>query len=237
MNKQIQALYDTLKKIRATRINTVVVESTETGETFFRGEHENKSIIVLSKIRSDPPILTNQVLGIKNVDTFLKRLSLFDLEQSKFEYTLSADGVNARAIKVTQGQRKVSYTFTHPKFCEAPVAVRQDELITKIDVDKKTLEQLQSAVSATKPDLMTIEGNGESVYVKLFDGNADTYTDVIGDNSAGSWEHSWKADSVMLLLRESLKYSDETSISVSKSGIGHIFVDNVDFLIMPLINE
>lgn len=237
---EIQSLYDALNTIKTQRINQLVIDPTDDGIRF-RGSDDKESTIVFSDSTQSYEMLNGKSLGISNVDTLCKRLSLFDLSKDNVNVNFeSKEGTNfIHRLKISYHKQKMTYTFSNPDHCRgAPKAIHQSDVISSINTDKTETEHLLSAIAATKAEIFCLEGSGDETVVRLYDGNADTYTDMLGTNDAGEWSYSWRADSISLLLKESLRSGSNSVVyNVIRGGLGQIDVNNISFYTLPQVTD
>lgn len=235
----LQGLYEELTKVNHVGIDEVVVSPVDEETVHFSGINENRTIVVFSDL-SNKDRLTDNAMGIHSVSTLLKRLNLFDLD--KVNETVDDNESFVKRLGIKQGKMNVSYTFSDPSNCQVPKTVSKDDIISTIRFDKDTFGKFQKAMSAmvtgVKDATIRFEGRDSEVHVTVHDGVSDAYNDVLGDNTSDEdWGTTTLTKSVEVVLKESLKYSDEVTLNFGSHGLIYVLVDGLEFIILPHIED
>lgn len=228
-------LYNILQTVNVAGIPEVIFEKQDDG-VLVRGadvvsDDQDPSIVILSKTDKDVVEMTT---GVHRVSVLLNRMSLFDLQKAKVKTSDNGDDWIHHA-DIRQGKRKVSFTFANPSTINVPDGAVEDEVVSTVSFDKNQVQDLVKANQALSPELFKLKGEGEDIVIELFDGISDNFTDVVGTNSSGEWSYSWRTDSIMKLVKHTIKSSDAVELGIGKSGILYIAVGELIFMIMPQV--
>ena len=231
----IERLHSIIDTLNVVGINQCILERKE-DSVFIRGEGMSKtlqnedvpSIAVLSETSRD---VIDNTMAVSRVQVFLNRMNLFKLENTKVNTSDSEKFTKSMVMK--EGRRKASFTFSDPKTLEVPSGKFQDEVKNQIVLTKEYIADLAKANTAFKPEYFTLSGINKEIHIELNDGMSDSFTDIIGTNQTGEWNASWRMDSVMKLLRQAIKETDEVELAISNMNVIYIELNGIMFMVLP----
>jgi len=224
----LEVVFKILSAINNAGIKQVILEKKE-NSVLIRCADESKSVIVFSEMEGS---FIDETIGVHRISTLFDRMKLFDCEKAKVT-TTAFEGGATKAITIKEGRKRVSFTCAKPDTIEAPSGMVNDEIVNTIVINKERVDEILKAILALNPEYVSLEGDGDDILIKLFDGVSDNFTDIIGTNTSGSWSNHWKKEHLVKLLRQATKSNDEVMLGIGKHGILYIEVDEITFMLRP----
>jgi len=186
------------------------------------------SIVLFSKTDKD---VIDKTCGIHRVPVLLSRMTLMNLDKTKVSTEENDDFL--KSIHMKEKNKRISYSFAEPNTIRAPKNVVNDEIVNRVILKKDDVVNITKAVSAFNPVHFVLSGEGNDIVLKLVDDVSDAFTDVVGKNVTGDWSNKWRTDSVMRLVKHSIKNNDDVELGIGKDGILFIEVNSLMFMVLP----
>lgn len=226
----LKRFFDIANTVNNAGIKTVVFDCKEDG-VLVRGADDKTTAAVFSFINGN---FIQNTMGVHRLQTMIDRLKLFDLEKATGEVELRGDV--ARSLTIRQGRKRASISFADPNKMVAPKSIINDELSNRIVMDAEKVAEINSAISALQPELLTLRGDGENIILELLEKDTnDVFSDVVGQNNAGSWERHWSVVPFRRLVTQAIKTAETVEIGIGTKGLMALSVNDVEFVLFPQI--
>lgn len=221
---------EVLTTINSIGIDEVVFEKDD--NVVVRGMDKDNTVVVISQVDND---LVEKSMGVNRIPTFISRLNLFNLDESKITVDFREDSI--RSVNVSEKRKKVGINLPTPGQLKAPHFNHKIDIKCRIKLTKEEIETISNAVTAISPEFITMKGDGSDIVLELKDANNDVYNDVIGENGSGDWINNWSVKSFVRLLKQSKKNTEEVILGVDAHGLLYFPADGMDFILLPQIVE
>ena len=192
--------------------------------------NDEPGIAVVSEIPSN---VIDHTIGIGDISTLYKRMSMFDVSKMKTKTELSNEG-HATTIVFSEGRRRFTYTFSHPKIFSMPTAIPESTKIAEIDFDKSMIDELSKANSAISSQYINIISVNGELRIRLFD-ESDDYVFVIGNFESSNWSYNWKMGQFMKVMKHAVKFNDTVRVTVTENMLFKVTIGLIDIVLMPQI--
>lgn len=232
----IERLYSVIETINVAGIKEIIIEKSD-DKVMIRGadstdDSAQPSIVLISETDHN---IVDTTMGISRVPVMLNRMKLFDLTKTKISQVNSNAGDYVKSVTLKESRKKVSYTFSNPDTINVPSGTIDDNVSNSITLTKEYIDNLVKANQAMNSELISISVINNEMVIELFDGISDSFTDILSENCVGEWSYNWRTDSVMKLLRQSIKNNDSVELGIGDLGILYIEVNELIFMVMPQI--
>lgn len=225
-------LYEIIKTLNATGINTAILED-DSSKLLIRGADEDGVVFVYHTL--DDNEITESSMGLDSISILMNKMSLIDLSKSKV--VLDDDGDCVTRITFKEGRKKVTHTLSNPAKLQVPSSINYDDIKSCINLSSSDVNDIVKALNTYNPKEITLEGIGEETMLKFTDKDSDIFENVIGKNTNGDWKHSWKKDKFVKLLKTTLAENDNNSMQLVISERGILYFEINDIIIMQFPTE
>lgn len=157
--------------------------------------------------------------GIYDLSRFLGTISLFETPDIKIEETHAV---------ISEGKKRITYTFTDPKLIITPPKDNIDLPDTKVEFDLTAgvfNEAMKSLSILSLPEL-GIVGDGEKIYIQAF--NSKNPTGDVFSTEVGETEDTFK----LIFNAENMKAPvDNYHVKISSAKLSHFKSDKAEYYI------
>ena len=180
-----------------------------------------KTVMARANINQEIP----SAFAIYDLSRFLGTLSLFN------EPTLS---VQEKYMEISQGKRKINYTFTEPSLIVTPpdkeIKLPDPEVAFSITADE--LAEVIKALSVLSLPEIAVVGDGSRITVQAVDSknpSGDNYSVDVGETS-NTFRMIIRAENIKLL-------PGDYNVQISSKGLSHFSSNDVEYWIAVETNS
>jgi len=228
----IEKLSSVLNTIRDTSIKSTVIDVHDNGKIMIRAIDDDEMVAIYHEMNSID--MLNKTVGIKDINSFVNKLALFDLTKTAVNESNNDD--YTKSINVSQGRRKMAYGFANPDKMQMPKGKFKDTITTVIQLDDDKVKELMKAIKTYQPETLNISSNDEGITISFVDKNDDSFEDVLSEVSTGHWNHDWKRNKFVTLMNNIIGNEEEgVTISISDKGIIYFDINDIIVMLTPTV--
>lgn len=230
----LEVIHKILETVNITSIKKIVIERTEDGICVRGIDSDSSKVLVFSTMKGN---IVEETVGVKQVGNLLNRLNLFDLSKTKAEAEV-IEGKYIKSAVFKEGRKKGFVQFSNPEKIMAPTGFRNNTVLNRIVLNTQQVQTITGAVSALQPEHITFRGQGDEVHVEVKEnGGVDNFVDVVGQNDSGDWVNNWDVQTFTRLLKSANKGNEDVTLVIDKSGMLHITVNDISFILLPMVTK
>ena len=231
-----------LEELDAIGIDQVVFDPYEDEKTLVRGSDKQAGVLVFHVIDEK---LSDDAIGVQSVKGLLSRLQLFD--HNKASITLETDQGRVYNINIKEGKKKASFRcMDSPDKAPCPSRVPGDlNMDSPFTFSKEYVDYLGKGIAAMgytgekEGRNIGISVNADQMTINIFDGDADTFTDVItlDEGSSEEYRGTWDVGSFQRIVRYSVKVSEDETVKfvITEHGLGVFRLDLLNAIAAPVV--
>lgn len=223
----ISKLSGILNTIRDTSIKSAIIEARDNGKVMIRAIDESEMVVIYHEISNNQ--LLNKTIAIKDINSFVNKLSLFDLDSVTVN-EIDSDNYT-KSVSISQGRQKMYHTFNNPVKLQMPAGVIKDTISTTITLTSEKTKKLMKAIKTYQPKTFNIASNDDGITISFEDSNGNSFEDVLTETSTGDWNNNWARNKFVTLMNNVIGKEDE-DITLSISSKGIIYFDINDLIVM-----
>lgn len=211
----LQELFAPLSELNDIGITEIAIEDRK-GNTLIRGKDSSGSVMVCSLLPAKLPFTTG--IGLRNLDAFLNRLSLFLDDWSGTEVELQKKHDEYHKLILSHGAREASVDLV-PLREISPKAVGDEEVIFEQHRGGKE-DKLVVALKKLKPKYISFASFGGSQYLALENGKDSLYEEALPYAGVTDYQYTFPARLFRKIMKvATTDYKNEVPIWITQSGL------------------